>query len=175
MEVKEDRILVWDPFVRVFHWSLVTAFVVAWASGDEWASLHERAGYFIGTLVVLRVVWGLIGTRHARFTDFVVAPRRVGEYLNALRTGGGERYLGHNPAGAWMIVSLLVMLTLTIGSGLLMADGEQWEELHEALAWATLLLVLLHVAGVVVSGLLHHENLVRAMVTGRKVRRQLDV
>lgn len=174
MEVKEDRILVWDPFVRVFHWSLVTAFVVAWASGDEWASLHERAGYFIGTLVVLRVVWGLIGTRHARFTDFVVAPRRVGEYLNALRTGG-ERYLGHNPAGAWMIVSLLVMLTLTIGSGLLMADGEQWEELHEALAWATLLLVLLHVAGVVVSGLLHHENLVRAMVTGRKVRRQLDV
>lgn len=167
------EIRVWDPFVRFFHWSLVLAYAAAWATGDEWAALHERVGYYILVVLGLRVAWGLIGTRYARFGDFLYRPGRIVSYLRSLRGGQAEHYLGHNPAGGWMVVALLVSLLAAAGSGLMIggADAELWEEIHEALVNLTLVLVCVHVAGVVVSSVLHHENLVRAMVTGRKTGR----
>lgn len=179
---------VWDPLVRVFHWSLVTAFVVAYLTEDHFLGLHVQAGYTIIGLVLFRLLWGLVGTRHARFGDFVRGPREVVAYLKSLLGRRPAHYLGHNPAGGWMVIALLVALLLTTLSGLLTygigesAAGpfatlggnphgfwsEAMEEIHEALVHLTLLLVLVHIAGVLVSSLLHRENLVRAMLTGRK-------
>lgn len=165
---------VWDVFVRLFHWSLVLAFAGAWLTGeaDRWASTHEKLGYAIAALVGLRVLWGFVGTRHARFADFVPSPSRLRSYLAALPRGKAQRYLGHNPAGGAMIVVLLAGLLLTAGTGWLSLQGGRlghaFEELHEGLANGMIALVAVHVAGVVLSGLLHRENLVRAMITGRK-------
>ncbi|MCB1800449.1 MAG: cytochrome b/b6 domain-containing protein [Gammaproteobacteria bacterium] len=170
------RKLVWDPFVRVFHWSLVAAYVVAWLSAEELAALHERAGYFIAVLIVLRVAWGLVGTMHARFSDFLAGPRQTFAYLGSLLHGGPRHYLGHNPAGGWMVVSLLLCLALVVFSGVMMGlYGERWEDLHEGAANLSLVLVVVHVSGVVVAGWLHRENLIRAMVTGYKLRGESDV
>jgi cytochrome b len=164
---------VWDPFVRVFHWSLVTLFVVAYATGDEIEQVHVYAGYTIATLVALRVVWGFVGTRHARFADFVRPPREIVAYLRAVATLKAPRYRGHNPAGGLMILLLLLALAATCASGLAMTTDAGWgakwvEEIHEASANLTVGLVLFHVLGAVTTSLLHRENLVKAMVTGRK-------
>lgn len=166
---------VWDPLVRAFHWSLVAAFVVAWASGDELARLHEFAGYTIAGLLVVRLVWGVVGTRHARFTDFLYRPSTVLRHLADTIRFRSRRYLGHNPAGGAMAVALVLMLAVTSGTGIAMsqggaAGGEWLEELHELAANMTLLLVGLHLAGVFVASVEHRENLVRAMITGRKRR-----
>lgn len=118
MDVERNSIVVWDPFVRVFHWSLVASYAVAWASAEEWDWLHEQSGYFILVLIGLRVMWGLVGTRHARFSDFVYGPGRVLAYLRDLTSGTPRHYLGHNPAGGWMVIALLVSLLLTGISGL---------------------------------------------------------
>lgn len=182
------EVKVWDPLVRVFHWSLVTAFIVAFITEDHFLGLHVQAGYTIIGLVLFRLLWGLIGTRHARFSDFVHGPQTVMAYLKSLLTRHPAHYVGHNPAGGWMVLALLVALLLTTLTGLLAygigetAAGpfaalagnpggfwsEAMEEVHEFLAHFTLLLVFVHVAGVAVSSLLHRENLVRAMLTGRK-------
>ncbi len=177
MQIAHERIRVWDPFVRVFHWSLVFSYAVAWASGEESAWLHEQAGYFILALIGLRVTWGLIGSEHARFSDFLFGPGRTLDYLRSLRSGRPERYLGHNPAGGWMVVALLLSLVAASVSGLMIGGGEDelWEEVHEGLANLSLLLVVVHVSGVAVASLLHRENLVKAMITGFKVRRNADV
>ena len=162
---------VWDPLVRLFHWSLAVAFFAAWLSEDV-MPLHEAAGYVVLGLVAFRVVWGVVGPQHARFTDFVHGPRAALAYLRDLGSGRARRYLGHTPAGGLMVVALLVMLTATGVTGWLALDagpGRGWlEELHEAMANATLLLVGLHVLGVLVGSVAHGENLVRAMITGRK-------
>ena len=177
MQRNDGTVRVWDPFVRVFHWSLVLSYALAWATGDERAWLHERAGYFILVLIGLRAIWGLVGTRHARFGDFVFRPSRTLDYLKSLMTGNARRYLGHNPAGGWMVIVLLIGLLGTGVSGVLIdgAGKETWEEIHEGFANFTLLLVVIHVSGVVVSSLLHRENLVRAMLTGNKPRSSADV
>lgn len=166
---------VWDPFVRIFHWSLATLFMVAYATGDEIEWLHIAAGYTIGGLVALRIVWGFIGPRHARFSDFVRSPRAVLAYLRDLALLRAPHYLGHNPAGGAMIVALLVLLSGTGVTGyMLTADaywGAKWaEDIHEAFANLTVGLVVFHVIGVVISSLAEKENLVKAMITGRKRR-----
>jgi cytochrome b len=172
MQIARDRVKVWDPFVRVFHWSLVLAYALAWASGEESAVLHERVGYFILALIGLRVVWGLIGPPHARFGDFLFGPARTLGYLRSLLSGRPEHYLGHNPAGGWMVIALLLSLIAAGASGVMIAgEDDLWEEIHEGLANLTLLLVVVHVSGVVFASLLHHENLVKAMLTGSKPRR----
>lgn len=172
-----NEVRVWDPFVRLFHWSLVLAYALAWFSGEDLAVLHERTGYFILALIGLRLVWGLLGTRYARFSDFLYRPARVLDYLRSLRAGRPEHFVGHNPAGGWMVVALLLGLLATGVSGLMLDGSEEglWKEFHEALANLTLLLVVVHVSGVVAASLLHRENLVRAMVTGVKMRRGGDV
>lgn len=165
----QSNITVWDPFVRVFHWSLALSYLVAWASAEEIEWLHERDGYFLMGLIGLRLIWAIVGTRHARFSDFVVGPRAALDYLRSLRSGHPKHYLGHNPAGGWMVLALLFTLTLCGVSGLMMSgENDLLEEVHEGLANLSLLLVGLHVAGVAISSRVHRENLVLSMLTGKK-------
>lgn len=164
---------VWDPFVRIFHWSLVGLFVLAFATGDESEWLHIRVGYAIAALVALRIMWGFVGTRHARFSDFVRSPRELATYAGQALRFRAPRSLGHNPAGGAMVVALLVMIAGIAATGFAMTTdafwGSEWvEDLHEGLVYTTIGLIVLHVAGVVFSGLEHGENLVKAMITGRK-------
>jgi len=164
---------VWDIAVRWFHWSLVLSFAAAWATGDEWARGHEVLGYAILALVAARLVWGIAGTRYARFWQFVRRPRAVLDYLRSMLSGNEPRYLGHNPAGGAMVVALLTALVATGVTGWMMSLDAFWgvawvEETHEALASLMLAMVGVHVAGVVLASLRHHENLVRAMIDGRK-------
>ncbi|GAB2175696.1 cytochrome b/b6 domain-containing protein [Dongia sp. agr-C8] len=164
---------IWDPFVRVFHWSLVASFAVAWLTAEDVRVLHEWAGYAAGALIGLRLVWGIMGTRYARFRQFIRSPGAVAAYLRDIATGREARYLGHNPAGGLMILALLATMAAVATTGWMQTTdtwfGVDWvEELHEALASVMLGLVGLHVLGVVVASLRHRENLVRAMFTGRK-------
>ena len=196
----EKMIRVWDVFVRLFHWSVAVGFFVAYFSEDA-LTLHVWAGYVVGALVVLRIVWGFIGPEHARFSSFIYPPGTVLRYLWELLVGHAKRYLGHSPGGGAMVLLLLIGLLGTIGTGLELyaieenagplaalvssgsppgqAEGEEayegaegsgefWEEFHEVLANLTLVLVVLHVAGVVLASYVHRENLTRAMVIGLK-------
>lgn len=209
------EIQVWDPFVRFAHWALVVAFFVAYFTEDEAEAVHVWAGYTVGAIVVLRVLWGFVGSRYARFADFISGPGPVIRYFVDLLRFRAPRHLGHSPAGGAMVVALLVFLAATVVSGMALLavednegplapwlgtagldirlvasaladeeaeagsgdeDGQEaagdaedtLEELHELFANLTLLLVILHIAGVVLASFAHRENLVRAMVTGRK-------
>jgi cytochrome b len=169
------EVRVWDPFVRIFHWSLVCLFVFAFATGDEWDKPHEFAGYVIAGLVGLRVIWGFVGSRHARFTDFVRGPGEVLRFLRDTMRLKAPRYLGHNPAGGMMVLALLFAISVISVTGYMMTTdsfwGAEWvEELHEISVYATLGLVALHVIGVITASSEHSENLVLAMFTGRKRR-----
>ncbi len=188
-EQKRVDVKVWDPLIRLLHWSLVASFFSAYFSEEDLLDLHVYAGYLVLGLVIFRVVRGFVGSRHARFSDFVRPPAVVIDYLRDVVTFRARRYLGHNPAGGVMVVVLLVMLFLICVSGLVLygADesagplaammagvGEFWidalEEVHEFLANFTLLLVLFHVIGVLLATRQHHENLVYSMITGYKRR-----
>jgi len=199
----QGQVKVWDIVVRTSHWLLVAFFVLCYISGDIVDFLHAYLGYGMLILLGVRVAWGLIGTKHARFVNFMYGRKRVKEYSVGLVTGRAPHYLGHNPLGGWMVVFLLVCLFLVCWSGLetyadqgsgplahedawllnaAYADEEKdegsksglWSELHEALANFVLFLVLVHIAGVLVSSLLHRENLTRSMWTGYKVDKQDD-
>ena len=177
----------WDPLVRVFHWSLVFFFLLAFATEDDWMNLHIWAGYAVAMLVAFRLLWGMIGTRTARFPTFVKSPRIAMRHLGAMLSGKAPHYLGHNPLAAMMVIALLGSISLVAFSGMVLIgtegqgplagsifasiDGEAMEEVHEFFANFTLLLVFAHVAGVVISSLLEGENLVKAMITGRKKAR----
>ena len=199
---------VWDPVVRVGHWALVAAFLVAYLSAEEEGGtpepLHVWGGYVVGAIVVLRILWGFVGPKYARFSDFARGPIAATRYLIDLIAGHARRYPGHSPAGGAMVIALFVCLAGTVatgvvaygerGKGPLAADGaaiamvaradeneggageaESAEggksiisEVHGALANITLALVVLHVLGVGLTGYAHRENLVAAMITGRK-------
>lgn len=166
---------VWDVLVRLLHWSVVLALALAWITSEAGRPVHEPVGYALLGAVVLRLLWGLVGSRYARWSQFLRGPRATARYTTALLQGRAPRYVGHNPLGAWMIAALMLALLATAASGWLMTTdalfGAEWiEELHEALAIGLALLAALHVAGVVLSSWLHHENLVLAMWTGRKRR-----
>jgi cytochrome b len=159
--------------VRVFHWLLVLSFAGAYlsAESESWRLLHVTLGYTLGGLVAFRLVWGLVGTRYARFANFVRGPQAVLTYLRSLRKGQPQHHLGHNPAGAVAIVLLLLASVAVVGSGWAIYNdvgGEWLSELHDIAANSMLLVVAIHVAGVLVASRLHRENLVRAMVTGQK-------
>ena len=182
-----ERIKVWDPAVRLFHWTLVAGFFVAYLSEDDFLTLHVWAGYTIVGLLVFRVIWGVIGPRYARFSNFVFAPSVVLRYLKDILLLRARRYVGHNPAAGAMIVGLLVSLVITTATGLVLygaaenagplaawlgylgeEGGEVFEEVHKFFANFTLFLVFVHVAGVLLESLIHRENLVRGMIDGLK-------
>ena len=166
-------ILVWDLPTRVFHWLLALSFAGAYvtAESEHWRLVHVTLGYTVGGLIAFRLLWGLAGTRYARFASFVRGPSAVLRYLRSLFSGQPEHHVGHNPAGALAIVALLALgatLVLTGWSTYNEIGGEWLEELHEGVANTMLAVVLVHIAAVLLSSRLHHENLVRAMITGLK-------
>lgn len=164
---------VWDAFVRVFHWSLVLLFVLAYATADEIERVHRAAGYAIAVLLALRLAWGVVGPQHARFRSFIRPPHEALAYLRDVLRLRAPRYLGHNPAGGMMIAALLLTLAGSCLSGYLMTTDAYWgvewlQETHEFIAHAAVCLIVLHVLGVLVASFEHRENLVKAMITGSK-------
>lgn len=167
------RVLVWDAPVRVFHWLMVLCFFGAYVSAESerWRLLHVTLGYTMIGLVGFRLVWGLIGTRHARFASFVRGPAAVLRYLRSMASRHPEHHVGHNPAGALAIVALLVFTIVVAASGWATYNeigGEWLEELHEGAAEAMMALVVVHIAAVVAASWLHRENLIGTMISGRK-------
>ncbi|MDT9000721.1 cytochrome b/b6 domain-containing protein [Paucibacter sp. APW11] len=167
-----QRVLVWDLPVRIGHWLMALSFAGAYLTAEQerWQWLHLSLGYGFLGLVLFRVLWGLFGSRHARFSQFVRGPSAVLRYLRSLLSGRPEHHTGHNPAGALAVLGLLglgLLIGLS-GHALRLGGSHALEELHEALAAAMLGLVLIHVAAVVLSSVLHRENLVTAMFSGRK-------
>lgn len=131
--MKHDQIRVWDLAVRIFHWSLVILFTVAWFSGEESDLIHSWSGYAVLALVIFRIIWGFIGTKYARFSEFFYSPAKITGYLKSLRTARPEHYLGHNPAGGLMVFIMLINLLLVSWTGL-----EAWgAEGHGPLAQTT--------------------------------------
>jgi cytochrome b len=183
----QAMIKVWDPLVRAFHWILVLAFITAYFTEDDFLTPHVYAGYTVLGLILLRLVWGVVGGRYARFSSFVTRPGVAWQYFKDALRFRAKRYLGHNPAGGAMIVLLLVSLLLTTITGLaaygasetagplagwLGHIGETGEdiikEIHEFFANLSVFLVVVHVGGVLFESLAHRENLVRAMLNGYK-------
>ena len=179
-----QQVSVWDPLVRIAHWLLAAAVIVAWWTREHNYPLHLDAGYAVLAIVVFRIAWGFVGGRHARFGDFLFGPREAFAYLGRLLRGRAGRFVGHSPAGAWMIFLLLLTLLVCCLSGIALDAAENragplaatrlfiyTEQIVAIHVWSTKLLeilVPLHVAGVMLASHAHRENLVSAMITGRK-------
>ncbi len=179
-------IRIWDLPTRTFHWLFATASIVAWFSGDDarYTHLHTFAGYTALALVLFRLVWGVVGGRYARFSQFVRGPFAVLAHFKGLRHASREHYLGHNPAGGWAVIVLLTLVGLLGLSGVAVLGGEEGfgplagvftigqgvaiHEWHQGLAWGLLGMVLLHLAAVALESVLQRENLPRSMITGYK-------
>jgi cytochrome b len=186
-DTDSSTVKAWDPLIRVFHWSLVFFFLLAFITEDDWLELHVQAGYAVSFLIAFRLLWGLVGTRNARFLTFVKSPAVMLTYLKNMLIFKPPHYLGHNPLGAAMVIVLLLGITLVSLSGMVIIAAEghgplagtfmatwnaDWmEEIHEFFANFTLLMVVVHISGVVFSSLVEGENLVKAMLTGRKKNR----
>jgi len=175
---------VWDLPLRIFHWLLVAGFFTAYLTEDELLSVHVWAGYTVFGLLIFRLIWGFVGNDYAKFANFLCSPAASYQYTKDVIALKSKRYLGHNPAGAAMIVMLIVTLFATVISGLVVYAADQnlgplagivgthneklWEEVHEFSANFTLLLVGVHILGVIFESVVHHESLVKAMLTGYK-------
>ncbi len=167
------KIRVWDPVVRIFHWGLVGLFAISFLTGDEWKQAHILSGYAIVGLLLVRIIWGFVGTYHARFSNFIYDPITTLGFMRDSLAMRAKRYIGHNPAGGAMVFALLVAISGIAATGCMMTTDAYWgvewvEKAHELLVNVTLGLVGLHIAGVLLASIEHRENLVRAMVTGRK-------
>lgn len=184
----DDTVKVWDLFIRLFHWTLVAGFATAWISGEVHASeIHVLTGYALCALLAARIYWGFRGSHHARFGSFFFPPAETLDYLRSMLSGHPRHYLGHNPAGALMVFTLLCLLAALLATGLAALAAIDFEgpllfiansvgdetayafrHLHELLANIVLALVVLHLCGAVIGSIQHRENLVKAMFTGRK-------
>lgn len=169
----QRTVRVWDPVVRLFHWTVVIAVCLNLFILKPGRLYHRYVGYVVIGAVVIRLIWGFVGTRYARFSEFFPTPSRLVPYLKALVRREEPRHIGHNPAAAVMMLVLMVLLLATgITGWMTTLDafwGEDWlEELHGGLANAIMVLALVHAAAAIVESLRHRENLVWSMVTGRK-------
>lgn len=165
--------LVWDLPVRVFHWSLVICFAGAWltAESEVWKLWHISFGYSMAVLIAFRLIWGVVGTRYARFTQFIKSPLAVKDYFFSYLRGKPMHFIGHNPAGAYAILTILLSIVVTVATGYASYEeiGGDWlGEIHEGAASIVLGIVAIHVAAVLMMSLIHKENLIRAMLTGKK-------
>lgn len=168
-----ELIRVWDLPVRIGHWLMAGAFLLAWLTGEseEWRLIHVLAGGTVLAVALFRIVWGFVGSRYARFADFVKWPAAAFAYLRSMVQPNPHHYIGHNPAGGWAILIMLGLAVATGAAGWLTYQeigGEWLEEAHEIAANTLFLVVLVHIAGVMAGSLVHRENLPRTMVTGLK-------
>lgn len=171
--MQQRALTVWDPYVRVFHWSLVISFVVAWFSADDWIDIHHWAGYAASALILFRVVWGFIGSRYARFSQFVKPTQETLNYLTSMRQRDESRYVGHNPAGSLMIVGLIGAVSVTSLTGWMYTLDAFWgvgwvEGMHGIFSHLMLIMVIAHIAGVIYASVRHKENLPLSMFSGKK-------
>jgi len=179
-----EKLKVWDPMVRIFHWSLVITFTICYFTQETQYELHINVGYVVLGLIVFRIFWGFAGPTHARFSDFVFPPQTTLPYIMAVLKGDPRRYLGHNPAGGVMILATLACLIVVALSGVALDAAENRAgpladtslfrythliaETHEASTNVALGLIGMHLLGVLVSSRIHRENLVLTMITGKK-------
>jgi cytochrome b len=168
---------VWDPFVRIFHWTLVIAFSVAfYTHASEWDRLiHVRAGYTAGALLIARIVWGLMKTGYASFHTFPFDLTQASKHIYRVLKGSGTRYIGHNPAGSLVIYAMLATGLTAVSSGWLVYNEgwlfnqpEFFQRLHQYSTWGWLILVTMHITGVVAESIIHKDNIILAMITGCK-------
>jgi cytochrome b/mono/diheme cytochrome c family protein len=172
--VLPTRVPVWDLAIRAFHWLLVVGVICAWFTGGTGSRFHELAGFAVASLLLFRIMWGFTGTTYARFGEFVHSPRTLSHYLVDIARNRAGRHIGHNPAGAYMIVALLVCLAVISMTGVMQMTsrffGVAWVEVaHHYAAIALISLVPLHLLGVLLSSWMHQENLIGAMVSGTKI------
>ena len=172
-ETEISNVKVWDWPVRVFHWTLAVSVLGAYVTGEseDLERLHHTLGWVAAGLIAFRVVWGLVGTRYARFSEFVRGPAQVWSYIKSLRSCEPQHFVGHNPVGAVAVILLMALVALSVYTGwLALADNAaEWaEEAHEIASNTLMMLVVVHVAGVLWSSRTHGENLLKAMFTGRK-------
>jgi cytochrome b len=173
---------IWDVPTRVIHWLVATGLLVAFAiaqfAGEHSSSFdyHAIVGLTLGLLIILRLVWGVVGTRHARFTSYVWAPTELVKYARSVVTRGKSlRYAGHNPATSWAALVMYCLLASIILTGVMMGRGvEAAEDLHGGLVYALLAVVGFHVVGVVIHSVRHRENLVMGMLHGSKLGEPSD-
>ncbi len=172
-------IKVWDLPLRIFHWALAASVLIAWFSANVYDTVHEIFGYVTLGLISFRLIWGFVGTRYSRFANFAISPHAVLRYMRRLVRVRPGRYIGHNPAGASMTVALLVLLAISTISGWMQITerffGVTWvEEVHTYSSNLVIILAVVHVLGVFLMCALQKENLVRAMITGRKREHAAD-
>ena len=172
-ETEITSVKVWDWPVRVFHWTLAASVIGAYVTGEseDFERLHHTLGWVAAGLIAFRVVWGLVGTRYARFSEFIRGPAQVWAYIKSLRSGQPQHFVGHNPVGAVAVMLLMGLTALSVYTGwlALAEDAAEWlEEAHEIAANTLITVVLVHVIGVLWSSRTHGENLLKAMLTGRK-------
>ena len=170
---QKELVLVWDFPVRVFHWLLVVSFAGAWVTSESEAQqmIHYAFGYSAIALVVFRLVWGVVGTRYARFTQFIKRPSETMSYIKSLLTGKKHIGLGHNPAGAFVMASLMTLILLIGLTGYWIVKeflGDVMSEVHETFSSLALMLIVIHVAGAITMSFLQKENLIKSMITGKK-------
>lgn len=164
--------MTWDPVVRLFHWTVVAGCLFNFVL-DDGKLAHRWAGYTVAAALAIRILWGFVGTRHARFADFVPSRQTLRTYIRDSLQFRERHYQGHNPLGAVMILALMALLAIISLTGWMTTlesfRRAHWlEEVHEAFANLLLPLVAVHVLGVLYGSLRYGENLVKAMITGRK-------
>jgi hypothetical protein len=170
---KNQSVLVWDFPVRVFHWLLVISFAGAWLTSESEAQqmIHYAFGYAAVALILFRIVWGVVGTRYARFSQFIKGPTETIGHIKALLMGNQHPGLGHNPAGALAMISLLVLILLIGLTGFWSVKeylGDLMSEAHDAIASITMAVVVIHIAAAIIMSYMQKENLVKSMFTGNK-------
>lgn len=173
VRARQTSIEVWSYYVRLFHWALVLSVTVAWLTSGEIMKVHKYAGYLAIALVASRFAAGLLGSGYTRFAQFVRSPRQTLDYLGDIAHKRERRYIGHNPAGAAMVLALLACICGIALTGWMQTTDAYWgvawvQFVHELLGNAILVLIAIHIAGVALASIRHRENLIRAMVTGRK-------
>jgi cytochrome b len=187
---KKEYVPVWDIVQRVIHWSLVLLFVVNILSTEYREDLHEGSGYLIAFFITVRIAWGFIGSHYARFDKILFSPRQTLYYFKALYQNEEDRYLGHNPAGALMLICMFILFSASLltGMGLSAIDGygmfantfiADWrestlEDLHETSSNLLILFIIIHIGGVTYSSITQRESLITAMFTGKKIQRDDD-
>ena len=167
------EITVWDHFVRVFHWSVASAFLLDFWVLEEGDPPHEWVGYFLGAMLILRITWGFIGPHNARFVNFFPTPSRVTKHLSDLRHNRLDHAEGHNPLGGAMVIALMLMLATVAMSGWMLTWDMFWgsslmEDIHNISAEVTMILVVIHVAAIIIMGRITRIPLIRTMITGKR-------